>query len=309
MLRNSPFFNVFLFSFFWALQIFFAKLGLMAGAKVLPFQIQSGVIALVILTLLNSSQLGIKLRTLFCEQRPLLWKLLSANAIHFGVGGFLSLLGISLTAVINAGFLVKMTVATTTLLAWFLLKERMSIIKAVMMGMMLAGAYLLSTNGVLMIPRIGDLLLLGACLAWSYGNVIVRRELGRYDISPDIVSLLRPLAGLPILFLPVILCSLHPFLLARMEPILGYQVFDFSAYSFYALAVGFFTAMSWIYLNRTLKIATASYMTMMSMLTPVIVTLLAVGFLKEGMGPVQILGAALIITSGIVVYASDISQE
>jgi drug/metabolite transporter (DMT)-like permease len=65
--------------------------------------------------------------------------------------------------------------------------------------------------------------------------------------------------------------------------------------------------MAWIFLYRTLKISTASYLTMMSMITPVIVSVLAVIFLDESLIWIQLIGAALIILSGILVYFSDIA--
>lgn len=66
-------------------------------------------------------------------------------------------------------------------------------------------------------------------------------------------------------------------------------------------------AMAWIYLYRTLKVSTASYLTMMSMLTPVIVSVLAVVLLDESLIWIQLVGAMLIILSGILVYFSDIA--
>jgi len=67
--------------------------------------------------------------------------------------------------------------------------------------------------------------------------------------------------------------------------------------------------MTWTYLNNTLKISSASYMTMMSMITPVIVSLLAIIFLGETLIWIQILGAGLIILSGVVTHFSSIANE
>jgi hypothetical protein len=43
--------NVFFFSLFWALQILISKMGFSAGAKAIPFTLQSAVVALVFLGL------------------------------------------------------------------------------------------------------------------------------------------------------------------------------------------------------------------------------------------------------------------
>jgi uncharacterized membrane protein len=65
--------------------------------------------------------------------------------------------------------------------------------------------------------------------------------------------------------------------------------------------------MAWIFVYRTLKVSTASYLTMMSMLTPVIVSLLAIVFLGESLVWIQVIGAGLIILSGIVTFFSDMA--
>jgi drug/metabolite transporter (DMT)-like permease len=65
--------------------------------------------------------------------------------------------------------------------------------------------------------------------------------------------------------------------------------------------------MAWIYLYRTLDVATASYMTLMSMATPIIVSALALAILDERLVWVQIVGGGMIILSGVAIYFSDIA--
>lgn len=64
-----------------------------------------------------------------------------------------------------------------------------------------------------------------------------------------------------------------------------------------------------IFLNRTLKVATASYMTMMSMMTSVFVALLAVLVLKEQITFAQIFGGILTIIAGIITHYSEIDKK
>jgi uncharacterized membrane protein len=80
-----------------------------------------------------------------------------------------------------------------------------------------------------------------------------------------------------------------------------------TSYLPYAIGSGFCLAMAWIYLYRTLDVATASYMTLMSMATPIIVSALALAFLDERLVWVQIVGGGLIILSGVAIYFSDIA--
>ena len=75
----------------------------------------------------------------------------------------------------------------------------------------------------------------------------------------------------------------------------------------YGLLTGTSLAMAWIFVYRTLKVSTASYLTLMSMLTPVIVSVLAILFLGETLVLVQVIGAGLILISGIVIYFSNMA--
>lgn len=231
--------------------------------------------------------------------------LLLANSIHFGLGGFFSNSGVALTSAVNAGFLVKFALVTTILLAWIFLKEKMTATKAISVSIMIFGGYLLSTKGQSLIPQIGDVLIVLACLAWSIGNILVRKTIKDSNISGDIVSFLRPVAGIPVLLFFVFLSPLYP---TQIRSVFTADYFDLSFLP-YVLGSGIFTALLWIFLNRTLKVATASYMTMMSMMASVFVAALAVLFLKEQISFPQIFGGLLAIAAGVVIHYSDIDKK
>ena len=114
---KTPFFIVMMFSGFWALQIFVTKLGFNAGAQVLSFQTISILAALLVLAFLTIPKYSADFKNLFVQKPALFWKLFFANGIQSGLGTWLSIIGISLTAAINAGFLVKLATVTTILFA------------------------------------------------------------------------------------------------------------------------------------------------------------------------------------------------
>ena len=295
-----------MFSLFWALQIIFAKLAFNVGAEVLSFQLSSTIIAFLILLIFILPKVKFQFLSLFTNQKPLFWKLYVANGIQAGFGTSFALLGIALTDAINAGFLVKLTTVTTILFAWIVLKESLSLLKIIVVFMMLFGAYLLTTKGQVLIPNPGDLFLLAACVCWSLGTVLVRMFLKDRPIEADVVTIQKPFASIPVI-LGLVAVSL---ILSINFRILN-QMFTCcqlpTSETFYILLTGICLAMAWIFLYRTLKVSTASYLTMMSMITPVIVSLLAVIFLGETLIWIQVVGAMLILLSGIVVYFSDIA--
>ena len=287
------------------MQIFFSKLGFINGARVLPFQAVLFVTALVTLVVVLLQRSGGDLVRLFQESPGLFWKLFLANAVQSGLGTSLSIIGIALTAAINAGFLVKLSTVTTTLFAWLFLKEKMSWLKTVVILAMLSGAYLLTTKGQTLYPQVGDLFILGACVCWSLGNVFVRKILRTQSINPDVVTMQKPMAGLPVYLGLVAISVYFPQWLGELSQVLTWGKISINILP-YALVSGFCLALAWIFLYRTLKVSTASYMTLMSMITPVIVSILAISFLGEELVWVQISGAGMILLSGGVIYFSDI---
>ena len=295
-----------MFSACWAFQIFVAKLGLTAGAMVLPFQLVMLISAMGVLVTLLFQKTGVPLWQLFRQRPALFWELFLANAIQAGLGTCLSIIGIALTEAINAGFLVKLATVTTIFFAWLILKENISRLKIAVVFVMLFGAYLLTTKGQSLLPRVGDLFILGACFCWSLGNVLVRKTLRTQAVNADVVTMQKPLASLPVFLILVGASLFSPQLLGGLQPVLSCCTFS-PTYLPYAIGSGFCLAMAWIYLFRTLNVATASYMTLMSMVTPIIVSLLAIVFLDERLILIQIIGGGLIVLSGVAIYFSDIA--
>ncbi len=300
-LWDSPFLNVFLFTLFWALWIFVTKLGFNAGAQTVPFVVQSTVVSIV---LLAAYVLPRKLSEIKSLSRPTLLGILLANAIHNGLGGFLIYAGIALTSAINAGFLVQFATVTTAILAWVVLKEKVTVGRVLMVVTIMIGTFLLVTGGHLSAPHIGDVLILLACLSWSTANILIRKVLKHSSVSADTVTFFRPLAGLPVFFGFILLAPIYP---AAVQSVFAPDIFEIRA-GLYVLLSGLLMVLLWLFLNRTLKVATASYMSMMSALTPVLVAALALFFLQESLIGAQILGALLIILSSFVVHFSKVSE-
>ena len=208
-----------------------------------------------------------------------------------------------MTNAINAGFLVKMATVSTILFAWLLLGEKLSLRKIAVMFFMLLGAYLLTTKGQSLLPHIGDLFILGACISWSLGNVLVRKTLRTQAVSADVVTIQKPLASILVFGILISLVIFFPNLSANFVNTQTSPITYFP----YALVSGILLSLTWIYLYRTLSVSTASYMTLMSMMTPIMVSILAMVFLGEKLIGIQLFGAGLIILSAAVIYLSDIA--
>jgi transporter family protein len=297
---NEPTREVLLFSLAWALYIVQSKRAFSAGAKIVPFQIETALVALAALSIFMLPGVWREIQALLKETPKVFWLLFIGNGLHFGVGSTLYVIGVSQTDAINAGFLVKGSMVTTTLLAWIFLQERMSWRKIANLFLMMVGIYLLTTRGARLLPKAGDLYILGACLAWSVGNILIRQGLKGTKASANLASYLKPLAGLPVFVFLVVLLPKNNFLTLEHFSL---------AYLGYALLAGIFISLTWLFLNRSLKITTASYVTMLSTATPVFVSILAMLILHEQLVPIQALGGGLILLSGVFIYFSDMSYR
>jgi len=74
----------------------------------------------------------------------------------------------------------------------------------------------------------------------------------------------------------------------------------------YLIAAGTSYGLMALFLSKTLSVATASYLAMMSMMTPVFVLLIDTTWLKESLDAFQFLGGGLIIFSGVLVNKLEI---
>ena len=90
--------NILLFSLFLALYIFQSKMAFTAGAQIISFQIQTGLSALAALSLVMLPNVFREMRVLLRENPKLFWQLVRANGLHYGIGGTLYIIGVSLTS-------------------------------------------------------------------------------------------------------------------------------------------------------------------------------------------------------------------
>ena len=117
------------------------------------------------------------------------------------IAQFFLVLGLSMTSVTNANILLVTNAAWTALLASAVNKDilgknfwKFSIVMAI-------GAVLVSTNGSLTIPNLGDLLLLCTAIGFAFGHVYAKRAMK--TCTSDQVTFWRFLFA-SVLFIPVV---------------------------------------------------------------------------------------------------------
>jgi drug/metabolite transporter (DMT)-like permease len=299
MTKYLPLIYVLLFTLFWSLQIFVSKLGFLAGLRLLPFLFQS---SLLVFLLLGGYICLTKFKQLRKVPKRVSIRLFWASALHAGLGGLLSTVAILYTTAINVAFLFQFTTVTTAVLAWLILKEKMT--KGTIVLVMI-GIFLFITSGKLITPHIGDLFALGACIAWSLGNVLIRGVLKENPVDADVSTFFRGVGNLSV---AVILIVLVPFYPLVFKSIAQTNLFSLNLFP-YIFLNALFVSLLCIFLNRALKVASASYMTIMSSLSPIIVAVLAFAFLHETLNTVQLFGAGFIVFGGIITQYLKIDKH
>ncbi|HSW47964.1 MAG TPA: DMT family transporter [Candidatus Saccharimonadales bacterium] len=302
MLSYLPLIYVLLATFFWSLDIFVSKLGFLAGAKLIPFNLQSSAITFLILGIYVFLT---KLKELKKVPSDVKIKLFFASAIHSGIGGFFGLAAVLYTTAINAAFLFQFTTVTTSILAWLILSEKMTRSKAFTIILEMFGIFLFITNGSLITPHFGDVLALITCVAWSTGNVLTRSIIKNNSVDADVATFFRPIGGLTLLILFILASPLYP---QTLQSIFHTDVLRFSAFP-YVFLDSLFVALLFIFLNRTLKVASASYMTLMASFSPIFVGVLSFIFLHETISTIQLFGAFFIIFGGIITQLLRIDKH
>jgi drug/metabolite transporter (DMT)-like permease len=113
-------------------------------------------------------------------EQALVWKDIPwlAGAIAAGgvVGPILLLIGLSSIDAATASLLLTFEGAATALLAWFVFKENFDRRVAAGMGLLAAGAVILSWSGAPTLTNLlGPLAIVGACAAWGLDNNLTRK--------------------------------------------------------------------------------------------------------------------------------------
>ncbi len=276
------------FSISWPLLTLFTKLGLNDGANSIALTIQTLALASVILTI----YLLITNKKVFSQLKPPQLKDLLIIAIFVSVGWISALKGLSLSTSINYNFLLSAGTVSTLIFAAIFLNEKFTRNKTVYTFLLLYGTYLIATGGQTIIPNIGDILIICAAVFFSAAIILQKKLINSLDSS--LVGLGRIAAS--VLFLaPVAKFIFHTPLVIKSPQFL--------------ILASVSLALTTVFMNQSLKYSTVSYFSMMSMMAPVIGTILGGLFLHESLNFVQLMGGVIIIISGVMIHQTKVANK
>lgn len=184
---------------------------------------------------------------------------------------------------INYSFLIRSVVLFTAVFAYFFLSEKLTWKKIVLILLVVVGVFLLTTEGKMPHFTLGDILTLIQAALISFGNTILGKKAVKFVDSKFAASFVILFGFLPIL---VITLLNHAVSIPQLP-----LVFIF---------IAIISTVGTIYRFNAYKNATASFITVVYTLTPVMVSFAAIPLFKESLSSIQIIGAGLIIATGLL---------
>lgn len=282
---NKKLTYVSIFSFSWALKIFFNKIALGKGVNPISFITQAVFVSVLILTIYMLIINKDEIKYLNID----IYKGLFFAGSFFGMGYAIGLYGLKYSTSINYSFVIKSSIIFTPLLAILVLKEKTGKNRLFLIIAFLIGIYLILSAGNFILPRASDLLTLIA--AFCFSCVVVIQKMLTEKTNSTIIAWGRTFFSLPIFII------LTFFMKANITKIIFPEL---------VFTVGFLVAVMAIFINKSINISTATYVSMMSMTVPVLNIILGSLFLNESINFLQIFGGSLVIFSGIKVQKLDI---
>lgn len=286
---SKPLIFVTLYSVFWAFFIIASRFVLKQGINPLLLTAQQSIFASIFLLPFFIR----KINTLKQTSKASIAGALIVGCLGSGLGALLSQFGIKLSSSVNYGFLITTSTLFAVIFARIFLKEPISKNKRFLLLLIFFGAFLLSTGGKLIIPHVGDLYILIAAACFGL-TANISRLIIKKDIYPDLVSFFRIISAA--IFIGSITLLAH-------QPLLSFN------YLLPVIFVGFLQALCLIFLNKTYSVASVSYATMMSMITPVIVAIIAYPLFGERLTLIQSLGALAIVSGGILTQVKKVAHH
>ncbi|MEK7128713.1 MAG: DMT family transporter [Patescibacteria group bacterium] len=183
---------------------------------------------------------------------------------------------------LNYSLLIRSVTLFTIIFSYLFLGEKITLKKIILLILIFFGTFLLITNGEEISFSRGDIFTLIEAMLISLGNSILAK-VATNRMSPSISSSASFLVGL----LPIALIALSKGVIAI--PKMSMLVLIFAVVNVCCITCRFLAY----------KNATASYVTMIFSMTPVMVFLMAMPFLGETITLIQIAGGILIILAGI----------
>ncbi|MCD6396604.1 MAG: DMT family transporter, partial [Spirochaetaceae bacterium] len=199
----------------------------------------------------------------------------------------LMFIGQNFTTATNAGFLLKLSSLTVIPFAYFMLGEKIKKRVIIAFLIMIFGVFLLTTNGALTTPKVGDILIIILATLLGFTNSLAKEIMKGVD--SNIISSLRLIIG-------------NFLLLCFITPLLGFEaftpLFGDALWVFVAGILGYIYILS---LYKGIELVGASKATIFFLLSAVFTAFFAFIFLREVLSYIQLIGGFMILGGAYII--------
>lgn len=235
------------------------------------------------------------------RRRPI--PLIKNNFRHFivlgvcfsGFGILLKLWGLSHTTATNAAFIMSLSSLAAVLFAFFFLKEKAPKRFYAIAVMMIGGVYLVTTGGVRLLPRIGDIIIFGLAFLIGFMQVYGKKVLKTLSVLET--SFGRSLVGMLFLGLLIPIFSPGGFSTIPSFPVL-----------LLVMANGITFSGSILLFYKALQVEGASNTGMFALLVPVFTAGFGYSLLGEFLNIYQVIGGLVILGGSLLISRFKIKQ-
>lgn len=212
-----------------------------------------------------------------------------------GIGILMKLWGLSLTTATNAAFIMSLSSLSQVIFAYFFLGENAPKRFYVVLIMMIAGVYLVTTGGKQLLPRLGDIIILALSVLIGSMEVYGKKVLETLSVIQTAFG--RSLVGMIFLGLLIPIFAPHGFSTIPNVPVFLLVL---------ANAVTFSSSIIFFY--KALQIERASNTGIFALLVPVLTAVLGYLFLAEILNLYQAIGGAIILAGSFMISKLRIKQ-
>ena len=212
-----------------------------------------------------------------------------------GIGILLKLWGLSHTTATNAAFIMSLSSVAAVMFAFLLLKEKTYKRFYAIVLMMIGGVYLVTTGGVQLLPRIGDIIIFVLAFLIGFMQVYGKRVLKTLSVLE--ISFGRSMVGM------LFLGSLIPIFSPR-----GFSTIPSLPVLLLVMANGVTFSSSIMLFYKALQVEGASNTGMFALLVPVFTAGLGYSLLGELLNIYQVIGGLIILGGSFLISRVKIKQ-
>jgi drug/metabolite transporter (DMT)-like permease len=235
------------------------------------------------------------------DRRTWLWLILYGTMTGF-VARLVLVYGQSLSSVINAGFLSRLSPIFTLCFAYLFMHETLSVPRLGVIGVMIVGSLLVANKGHLALAtiQVGDgMLILFACLL-GFDQALARKILTA-GVAPIVVTAMRYIMGAVAMVVFVVVMT--PMSVVQWGPRL--LAVDFLLGS---LLSGLFVFVTTVTRDRGLVHIKAGVVGALMLCSPVFTTLMGIFLLHEPLTPGQEAGGAIILVASYLLSRKEVQR-